>query len=293
MIIAGTVGHGLLRSDDGEAWTSERGVPPDAAVFSLAAGGGAIHAGGRGAIYRRSGGEWHTLSLDGPDLEVWALGVDPRRPSTLYAGCRPLALLCSDDAGVRWRRVRFDLPARIERPHTPRITAILVDGDWVWCAVEVGGVYASADGGGHWAALNDGLPSLDVHALAFAGPALVAATPRGIAWRGDRWQAAELQGVDRYCRALVALSHPGALLCGLGDGPPGSRGSVVRSENEGRSWRATEFPGAASSVWSVAAAGDLAVAGSIGGELFTSKDAGRSWRRAARDLGDLRAVLVV
>jgi len=289
-MLLGAADRGLLRSDDGERWAAVDGVPDGAAIFSLARAGDIVYAGARGAVHRGREGRWTAHPLPDPALEIWSLGVDRRRPERVHAGCRPLALLASDDAGETWRRVDFELPSGTARPHTPRITAIVADGDWLWCGVEVGGVFGSPDRGGHWAALGEGLPSLDVHALVFAGPALLAATPRGIARREGVWSAAALAG-DRYCRSLAALPHPGVVLCGLGDGPPGTRGAVVRSEDSGRTWAPTRFPAARSSVWSVAADGDLAVACAIGGEVFVSKDGGRRWRLTADGLGDLRAVL--
>lgn len=298
-LFVGTLGQGLWRSaDDGESWAPEPGVAPDARLFALAGDAETLFAGARGAVYRRTRGRWTTLALDDPELETWALAVDPESPATVYAGCRPLALLRSDDAGVHWKPLDLALPAGTERPHTPRVTSILAERDTLWCGVEVGGVFASRDGGHAFAPVSEGLPSLDVHALA-RGRALVAATPRGIGRRdGDgRWTTADLRAPFRYCRALAPLpGRPGALLCGLGDGPPGTRGAVVLTEDDGRTWHSARFPGtAASSVWSVAVApgGDgRALAGAIGGELFLSEDRGYTWRALARTFAEIRAVFI-
>jgi photosystem II stability/assembly factor-like uncharacterized protein len=85
------------------------------------------------------------------------------------------------------------------------------------------------------------------------------------------------------------------LLCGFGDGPPGTRGAVACSDDHGRAWRPASFPEpAASSVWSVAVApaGLTALAGAIGGEIYSSEDGGRGWRRLGRRFGETRAVLI-
>ena len=68
----------------------------------------------------------------------------------------------------------------------------------------------------------------------------------------------------------------------------------MRSEDGGRVWGSALFPGtAASTVWSIAVAGDDALAAAIGGEVFASDDGGRSWRRLARTFDDeVRAVLI-
>jgi photosystem II stability/assembly factor-like uncharacterized protein len=295
---AGTVGHGLWQADvDGEDWTHVASVPADAKLFSLAADRDVVFAGGEGVIYRQASSGWERLDLPEPGVQVWSLAVDPRAPDTVFAGCRPLALLRSDDGGRHWRALPLELPPATERPHTPRVTAILVEDHAVWCGVEVGGVFVSEDGGQRWHAVNNGLPSLDIHALARSGGALLAATPRGIARRDGRWSPASLGVPWRYCRALAPLpGRPGEVVCGLGDGPPGTRGAVVVSDDSGRTWHSPLFPGlAGSTVWTVAtspAAPDDVLAASIGGELFASDDAGRSWRRLPQSFTDVRSVLM-
>ena len=298
-LVVGTNEEGLwLGRDAGRVWAAEPSVPSDARIFSLAraAKADALFAGGAGCVYRRAGLRWERLPLPDVSLEAWALAVDPRQPSTLFAGCRPLTLLRSDDGGERWTPLDLRLPPETERPHTPRVTSILVEADAVWCGIEVGGVFRSADGGNRWEPVSAGLPSLDIHALA-RGQALLTATPRGLArLEGERWSPTELCAPWRYCRALAVLAPGHELLCGLGDGPPGTRGGVVRSEDDGRSWRSARLDAApGSSVWSIAVApdgDDLAVAAAFRGELFLSEDRGHTWQRLARSFAGLRAVLI-
>jgi photosystem II stability/assembly factor-like uncharacterized protein len=283
-----TVGAGLWRAADVDHWQREPGVPDTARIFALAGAGDVLIAGGDGCVYRRDGARWTTLPLPSAELQPWSLTVSG---GTIFAGCRPLALLRSDDAGEHWRTLDITLPPETPRPHTPRITAILVEGETIWCGVEVGGVFRSEDGGKHWSTVNDGLPSLDIHALARAGDVLLAATPRGIARYDGTWSEALLHAPWRYCRAIAALPS-GDVLCGLGDGPPGTRGGVVVSDDGGRSWNSALFPGtAASTVWSIAAAGGQALAAAIGGELFASDDDGRTWARIPQTFQEVRAVL--
>lgn len=314
MIYVGTVGAGLWRSDDGgETWAPDPGVPADARIYSLATLDDRLYVGAAGVVYRRDGRAWSALPLPDPEREVWALGVHPAESSLVLAGCRPLALFASEDDGKRWRPLGLALPPGTPEPHTPRVTAILFDPgrpEKVWAGVEVGGVFEARGrvpaGGTHanawvsrvraWLPVNDGLPSLDVHALALAGDGgLLAATPRGVAvFDGRVWAPTVSDSPDHYFRALA--SKPGerpTLYAGLGDGPPGTRGTVLASTDGGRRWAATGFPGAQSSVWSVAVdprEPGMVVAGAIKGEVFVSRDGIRSWARAARTFGDIRSV---
>jgi len=284
-----TVGQGLWHSDDDlERWRPVGDVPADARVYALIPD----VAGGDGAVWLREKARWRRRALPDPDAQVWSLALDPRAPETIYAGCRPLALWRSQDAGETWDALSLALPPDTPRPHTPRITTILVEAGALWCGVEVGGVFRSEDGGKHWTADNAGLPSLDVHALLRARDgALLAALPNGLARHAGRWARAELRTPWAYCRALVAAD--GDMLCGFGDGPPGQRGAVAVSEDAGRTWHSTLFPGTAgSTVWSMSVAGDEALAAAIGGELFASDDGGRAWRRLSRRFDEIRAVVL-
>lgn len=293
-LLVGTIGQGLWLSADGADWQRAPGIPDEAPIHSL----GPELAGSAGCVYRRMAGRWKRVPLPDPALAAWSVAADPARRATLFAGCRPLGLLRSDDGGARWSALPLTLPPGTERPHTPRVTSILIEPDTIWCGVEVGGVFASRDGGASWTAVNDALPSLDIHALGRHGGALLAATPRGIArFSEERWRETDFRVPWRYCRALAAVpGQPGEWLCGCGNGPPGTQGAVMRSEDDGRSWHSPLFPGtASSSLWSVAVSPedpDLALAGAIGGDLFLSEDAGHSWRRLDRTFAEIRAVQI-
>lgn len=292
-----TVGEGLYRSDDrGGSWAKDPGVPADAKLYSLCATPGELLVGGEDMVHRYAGGSWCQLSLPGDGRSVWAVAV---MDGVILAGTRPLGFLRSEDGGRHWEEIPFRLPAGTAEPHTPRITSLLPNlgvTQEVWAGVEVGGVFASGDGGRRWSPVNDGIPSLDIHSLAWSsGRILLAATPRGVAlWRSARWVDGVFEPQDHYCRALAERPDaPGTVYCGFGDGPPGSRGGVALSVDGGRSWRPCPFPpDAGSTIWSVSTAADvlgLVVACSIGGKVFVSPDGGSSWSLALTTKSQARA----
>lgn len=294
-----TVGGGLFRSDDlGSSWTKEPGLAASARLYSLCAASGELLVGGEGRIFRYGERAWTELALPAPDTQVWSLAA---MDGAILAGTRPLGLFRSDDGGRRWESLSFALPmSGAPQPHTPRITALLpspwVAGE-VWAGVEVGGVFASSDGGRSWSAANEGIPSLDVHGLAWSsGGILLAATPRGVAmWRSARWMEGVFEPADRYCRALAARpDNPGMLYCGFGDGPPGTRGEIALSTDGGRSWRASGMlSDTGSTIWSVATAADaagLVLACSISGKVFVSLDGCASARPVLTTGSETRAV---
>lgn len=296
-LFVATLGRGLFRSDDlGRSWTREPGLPPGARLYSLYASPGELLVGGEGRVYRYTDRAWGEMALPQEAGSVWALTV---MEGAILAGMRPLGLLRSTDGGRKWERLDFALPPGTPAPHAPRITALLPNpsvAHEVWAGVEVGGVFASSDGGKSWSPANDGLPALDVHGLAWAGGVLVAATPAGIAiWRSARWVEGVFEPPDRYCRSLANRpDEPSTLYCGFGDGPPGTRGGVAVSADGGRTWRACSVPAdAASTIWSVATAADmsgLVLACSISGTVLVSRDGGAGWTSVFATDAEARAV---
>jgi photosystem II stability/assembly factor-like uncharacterized protein len=295
-----TVGDGLFRSDDlGIRWSRDLSLPSSPRLYALCAASREFLVGGEDAVFRSTGSEWSELPLPGKGRQVWALAqVD----SVILAGTRPLGLLRSEDGGLSWSEQPFVLPPETPVPHTPRITALLPNPgapEEIWAGVEVGGVFRSRDGGVSWSPVNEGIPSLDVHALAWSsGGSLLTATPRGVAvWLSPRWVKSAFEPADRYCRALA--SRPDALetlYCGFGDGPPGSRGSVAVSRDGGQSWRACPFPRVDSTIWSVATSADspgLVVACTISGKVFVSRDGGTTWKLVFTTAAEARAVACV
>jgi photosystem II stability/assembly factor-like uncharacterized protein len=114
---------------------------------------------------------------------------------------------------------------------------------------------------------------------------------------GTTWRPLQ---IDRtmpwpYCRALAQPSgRPEVILLGNGDAPPGSAGLVGRSLDGGTTWHITDMPGRANStMWNFAvhpADPQLIYASSVSGEVYRSLDGGASWRKLAREFGEIRSL---
>ena len=164
----------------------------------------------------------------GPGVPVYSTLIDTRgKPKIYSSSCNPffgMKVLRSTDLGRTFKETR-SAPAfsKDDGRALANIWALEPgpEKQEVWAGVEVGGVFASADGGRSWSAANEEIPSLDVHGLAWSsGGILLAATPRGVAmWRSARWMEGLFEPADRYCRALATRpDDPGMLYCGFGDG---------------------------------------------------------------------------
>jgi photosystem II stability/assembly factor-like uncharacterized protein len=107
---------------------------------------------------------------------IGAVAIDPRSPSTVYAGTHysgpwpsagppPLfgKALKSTNGGITWFEVGEGLPG-------PYFAALVIDPrvpSRIYAATS-NGVFRSENGGGNWTALNDGFPEYTfVHSVAF------------------------------------------------------------------------------------------------------------------------------
>src|SRR5436309_7785248 len=138
-----------------------------------------LYAGTRAGLYKSTdgGGSWRGVNSGVPTLllprfggsaplypRINALAVDPRTPTTLYAGVSEgRSIFKSTDGGESWRDINNGLDGAgsgccplIIDPQTPII---------LYTGTENGGVFQSVDGGETWHPINDGLIGLHVTAL--------------------------------------------------------------------------------------------------------------------------------
>ena len=124
------------------------------------------------AVFKSTDGgmTWSQTGLT--DTNVTVLAIDPRNPSTLYAGTEshrdrfpPVfqGLLKSTDSGSSWLPINQGLS-----DVTGRVSALLVDPkspSTLYAAFTGDGVFKSSDGGASWIRFSDGLGNRNVHAL--------------------------------------------------------------------------------------------------------------------------------
>jgi photosystem II stability/assembly factor-like uncharacterized protein len=244
--------------------------------------------------------------MDG--VEVWKIAVDPVQPEIVYAGTRPAALFRSADGGGSWKRLAAKIAAECPNVGVPRVTALAVDPSdhgVVWAGIEVDGVRRSTDGGESWtriAAINDP----DIHDIAVTvdgGPLVLISTPGEIFAsrdRGENWEMLHVRDRFRlrYCRGLAQQpDDPQTLFVATGDSAVGSTGAIERSRDSGRGWQALDLPDEPNSpIWAFAttvADPRLILACSHYGEIYTTEDAGDSWRKLRREFTEIRAIALL
>jgi photosystem II stability/assembly factor-like uncharacterized protein len=306
----GTAGWGVWHSPDaGKSWTRHRKpFPLNSRIQALAVlpgePRGVVAAGDTGVFASHDGGaSWARVGAQGDLPTVWSLAVDPADPATLFAGTRPAALHRSRDGGVKWERLPLETAKQcsIGEPFVTRVVVDPHDSRTIWVGVEIDGVYRSRDGGETWTHV-PGPGDPDVHDMAIAqtSPPRVLVSTNGELFRSDddgaEWTAI---GVKRnwplpYARGVVVKADdPRVVFAGCGQTTTGETGAVLRSSDGGDTWETLPLPARPNAtMWGLAThpadAGRI-VAFTLFGEVYVTEDAGESWRKIAREFGEIRA----
>jgi photosystem II stability/assembly factor-like uncharacterized protein len=267
-----------------------------------------VFAGGDTGLFmsRDSGARWERTGAAGALPTIWSLAVDPVDPDILFAGTRPAGVYRSRDGGRQWEKLPLDVAQECSIG-TPFVTGLVVDPDdhrLVWAGVEIDGVFRSRDGGDSWTHLKTGLYDPDIHALTIATTQpkrVYASTAREMfvsSNLGDSWESLEIR--DKwplpYARGIVVKADdPGVLFAGCGETTTGEQGHVLRSTDFGETWEVLPLPSRPNAtVWGLAAHpanANRIVAYSLFGEVYVTEDAGASWRKIAREFGEIRAAV--
>ena len=251
-----------------------------------------------GGLYHSSDGTaWTDLGV--PGGEVYCVGASDGR---LYAGTRPARLFAADlpadgiqeipvwrelDAfaalGGDWGIDRHDGVAQVRDVRSPGGAA-----DRVVAGVEVGGVYASDDGGETWtdrSVTGFDAPHLDDvhHVEVESADAWVAATGSGLYRTTDAGRSwARLDDGHRQTYFRESLAHEGRLYAGGSPSPPGGwlddRGHALFASADGETLEAVESPASDEVAVGWFARDEAVYAVTNRGTLLRRTEAG--WRRA-------------
>ncbi|MEN9773282.1 MAG: hypothetical protein RL322_352 [Pseudomonadota bacterium] len=313
-LYAGTAGHSTWFSSDlGDTWihpNSHSGMYTEARVWAFSshpADPDTLWAGSDMGLFRWSEAAAAWTTVASPMQDVWALAQDPDNARRIIAGTRPGGLFRSEDGGLNW--TQGSTPgvksfSEINRGPT-RVTQILfdpIDRGTIWAGIEIGGIWRSVDQGRNWTFLDKGLVSGDVHGLAVVREpdgtkAVLATTNKGLHRsrdNGETWAHQPIDSPWQYSRAIVLAPDGKSLFLTNGNGPPGSTGRLLRSQDAGLTWSEIILPGTLNStVWCVAShpsdPGLLFCCSNLG-QVFRSTDGGNEWTRLPREFGEVRAL---
>lgn len=285
-----------------------------------------LMAGSDSGIYRWNQTDSRWIGLPSPtDVQlITALAISPFDTNVMLAGTQPGAVYRSENGGQSWSNLHvpmkpfvstgfFEDPksiaakAKVNRPaarHWTRVTHILFDTQdplLVWAGVEIDGAWLSRDGGRTFARNATGLVSDDVHGFAVSingSRTVFAATNAGLhtsADDGENWMFQKIGSEWQYTRTvLIKPDQCDTMLLTNGNGAPGTKGRLFRSENAGRNWFDVRLPGQVeSSVYFLAAHPadpNLIFAAATLGQLFRSDDGGKNWIALPQRLNEIRAI---
>jgi photosystem II stability/assembly factor-like uncharacterized protein len=264
-----------------------------------------IFAGGDTGLFvsHNGGAQWDRIGTQGAVPTIWSLAIDPVDPRILFAGTRPAGVYRSRDGGLQWEKLAVDIAQECSIG-TPFVTSVLVDPAdhrTVWAGVEIDGVFRSLDGGDTWTHVETGLYDPDIHAMTIAATQprrVYASTAREVfasANMGETWQPLRVKEKWPlpYARGIaVKADDPGVLFAGCGETTTGETGHVLRTTDYGETWETLRLPiQPNATIWGLAthpADANRILAFSLFGEVYLSDDAGDSWRKIAREFGEIR-----
>lgn len=250
-VYAGTKGDAVYKSHDGgQRWVSMRSGLDDATITSvvnqfLFDPSDAQHiflATTMGVFETKNGGEQWVKKMEGMKevLMVVTLGMDPTRPSILYAGTSGGVYKSVDQAG-HWEKMNNGLvpPDMLKTSRALNVTSILVDPyepDTVYAAT-LAGLYKSTDAGKAWKRIGESLSDQMIVAMV----------------------------LDRARRGTIYVT---------------GRDGVHRSEDAGATWKLVNSGFVTTNIRTIAQSATepkVFYAGTNGSGLYRSKDAGETW----------------
>jgi photosystem II stability/assembly factor-like uncharacterized protein len=186
-------GKGIyVSSDGGDSWSpANNALSQDAIIFGLAVdpnNSKVVYAAtsNHGLLKTSDGGkDWQAVQGGLPATGGTSVAINPAQQDNILAGFNRRAIFLSTDGGLTWASSALGMNPEAH------ISSIVFDpasaGEVVYAADSFSGVYRSSDGGKTWAAINNGLLTRSVNALAISadGLHLYAGTEGGGTYRMD------------------------------------------------------------------------------------------------------------
>ena len=269
-----------------------------------------VFAGGDTGLFisHNAGARWERVGDRRRSANDLVAGHRPGRSRILFAGTRPAGVWRSRDGGRQWEKLAVDIAQECSIG-VPFVTGVMVDPDdhrIVWAGVEIDGVFRSLDGGDTWTHLENGLYDPDIHAMTIAATQpkrVYASTARDVFVERQSGRHVESLGIKAkwpmpYARGIaVKADDPGVLFAGCGETTTGEKGHVLRSTDYGESWEILPLPARRMRPFGALPRIPLTPTASwrsaLFGEVYVTEDAGASWRKIAREFGEIRAAVWV
>jgi photosystem II stability/assembly factor-like uncharacterized protein len=233
-----------------------------------------------------SGASWRLMNSGLNNTSVWTLAIDSSNPTVLYAGTYQGAYK-SINRGDSWMSVG------LESSHIQVIVLDPSHPNTVYAGSPLQGVFKTTDGGSHWAAVNDGLPSsafiyalaidpvapMTVYAGVFAH-GLFKSTDGGASWFEAN------NGLDHAIinTLLIDPGNHSTVYAGT------FGGGVFKSTSSGASWLARNNGMYATQISSLAidpSSASTAYVGTLSTGIFKTTDAGGHWTPLSTPMGKL------
>ena len=306
------VDTGLYRmGEGGEDWEAlTRGLPEAPAIRALTVHPNqpeTIYAGTQEGPYRSGdhGDSWEKVAVPDRGLPVWSFLFHPHDPDIIFVGYENCEIYRSEDGGVGWERlpVSVHFPEISTAPGANPVKRVLMlaasenDPDLLYGAIEVGGIIRSTDGGDHWENLSHGQyvndDTVDMHGVLASRwrPGVIYSIGRAglfcSADAGDHWRHVPLEPLNAkgqvYCRDIREVpGNPRKLWVAAGADFQSDTGVLLHSRDGGDSWDRVDMglkPG--NTMFALAfdeRRPDRMSCATNGGEVFSSSDAGETWR---------------
>jgi photosystem II stability/assembly factor-like uncharacterized protein len=253
------------------------------------------------------------IAVDPKSGQLYAVWQDKRFSEGRFRRHDSIALSTSTDGGLTWTKLDIEFPEFCAGVSRPRILTICVQPERateVWFGVEEGGAWRSSDAGDTWQRVDtpdSKINNADIHCIAILPasdrkPVKHLVLTVNAVWEseddGRTWDGALSR--DRfdglyYTRTVHAVDKDGdELVLAVGDGTPGTRTRIYRSNDRGKTWAPTVLHTAPNStVWAFGAHPSdrsLLFAGTKYGHLLRSVDGGRAWFKEWRDFSEITSV---